>query len=45
MSDYKAQDALPRAKALLGDRGYGVDWFGTASAERNISACIPLRSN
>src|ERR1700730_9201335 len=31
MSDYKGAalmiDALPRAKALLGDRGYDADWL------------------
>ncbi|MFT3967863.1 MAG: hypothetical protein QM690_18485 [Sphingobium sp.] len=45
MSDYKGAilmlDALPRAKALLGDRGYDADWSREALADRNISACIP----
>ena len=31
MSDYKGAalmiDALPRARAMLGDRGYDADWF------------------
>lgn len=31
MSDYKSAalmlDALPRAKALVGDRGYNADWL------------------
>lgn len=49
MSDYKGAalmiDALPRAKALLADRGYDTDWFRAALAERGIAACIPSRSN
>ncbi|MET3900372.1 transposase [Devosia sp. UYZn731] len=32
MSDYKGAalmiEALPRAKAMLGDRGYDADWSG-----------------
>jgi hypothetical protein len=31
MSDYKGAalmlDALPKAKAMLGDRGYDANWF------------------
>ena len=38
-------DALPRAKALLGDRGYDADWLRTALAERKITACIPSKIN
>ena len=49
MSDYKGAalmiDALPRAKQLLGDKGYDADWFRQALAERGITACIPSRSN
>jgi hypothetical protein len=30
-------DALPPAKALLGDRGYDADWFRHALAERGIT--------
>ncbi len=49
MSDYKGAapmvDALPRAKALLGDRGYDADWFLTALADRGIIACIPSKAN
>ena len=45
MSDYKGAalmiDALPQAKAMLGDRGYDADWFRAALAERGITACIP----
>ena len=49
MSDYKGAalmvDALPRANALLGDRGYDADWFRAALAERGIAACIPSKIN
>ena len=41
MSDYKGAalmiDALPRAKALLADRGYDADWFRAALIERGIT--------
>jgi transposase len=49
MSDYKGAalmiDALPRAKALLGDRGYDADWFRQALTARGITPCIPSKSN
>jgi len=49
MSDYKGAalmlDALPEAKAMLGDRGYDADWFRTALLERGIQPCIPSRAN
>jgi transposase len=49
MSDYKGAalmlDALPKAKELLGDRGYDADWFRQALNERGITACIPSKSN
>ena len=49
MSDYKGAalmlDALPPAKALLGDRGYDAGWFRDALAKRGIAACIPSKSN
>ena len=49
MSDYKGAalmlNALPRAKELLGDKGYDADWFRQALAERGITACIPSKSN
>lgn len=38
-------DAFPRAKVLLGDRGYDVDWFRHALVERGITPCIPSKSN
>ena len=49
MSDYRGAalmlDALPPAKALLGDRGYDAGWFRNALAERGIAACIPSKTN
>ncbi len=49
MSDYKGAalmvDALPRAKALLGDKGYDADWFRQALIKRCITPCIPPKSN
>jgi transposase len=49
MSDYKGAalmlDALPPAKALLGDRGYDAGWFRNALAKRGIAACIPSKTN
>jgi transposase len=49
ISDYKGAaqmlDELPRANALLGDRGYDADWVRKALAERNIAACIPSKRN
>lgn len=49
MSDFKGAalmiDAFPKAKSLLGDKGYDADWFRDALAERKIAACIPSKSN
>jgi len=49
MSDYKGAalmiDALPRAKALLADRGYDADWFRAALEQRGITPCIPSKTN
>ena len=46
MSDYKAAalvlGALPRAKTLLGDRGYDADWFRQALADRKITRLHPF---
>lgn len=38
-------DALPRAKALLADRGYDADWFRAALNERGTTHCIPSKVN
>jgi len=49
MSDYKGAalmlDALPPAKAMLGDRGYDANWFRQALAARGIAPCIPSKIN
>ena len=49
MSDYKGAalmlPVLPKARELLGDKGYDADWFRQALAERGITACIPSKSN
>ena len=49
MSDFKGAalmiDAFPKAKTLLGDKGYDADWFRDALAERKIAACIPSKAN
>ena len=49
MSDYKGAalmvDALPKAKELLGDKGYDANWFRQALLERGITPCIPPKSN
>ena len=49
MSDYKGAalmvDALPKAKMMLGDRGYDADWFRLALSERGIAPCIPSKAN
>jgi transposase len=49
MSDHKGAvllfDALPRAKELLGDKGYDSDWFRAALSARGITPCIPPKSN
>jgi transposase len=49
MSDYKGAalmiDAFPKAKSLLGDRGYDADWFRQALADRGITPCIPSKAN
>ena len=49
MSDYKGAalmlDALPRAKAMLGDKSYDADWFRNALIKRGIVPCIPSKTN
>jgi transposase len=49
MSDYKGAalmfDALPRASALIGDKGYDGDWLRQALTARGIAPCIPSKSN
>ena len=38
-------EALPRAKVLIGDRGYDADWFREAPPARGITPCIPSKAN
>jgi transposase len=49
MSDYKGAalmlGKLPKARAMLGDRGYDADWFREALIERGIAPCIPSKAN
>jgi transposase len=49
MSDYKGAalllPSLPKASALLADRGYDADWFRAALIERGITPCIPSKKN
>jgi transposase len=49
MSDYKGAalmlDALPRAKAMVADKGYDASWFRKALAKRGIAPCIPSKTN
>jgi transposase len=49
MSDFKGAalmiGSFPKAKALLGDKGYDADWFRAALATRKIKACIPSKAN
>lgn len=49
MSDFKGAalmiHAFPKAKSLLGDKGYDADRFRDALAQRKIAACIPSKTN
>ena len=49
MSDYNGAammiDALPRAKELIGDKGYDGDWFRQALTACGTTPCIPSKSN
>ena len=38
-------DALPKANAMLGDRGYDADWFRGALIAKGITPCIPSKAN
>ena len=43
MSDYKGAalmfDALPKATAMLGDRGYDADWFRGVLTAKSLAPC------
>jgi transposase len=49
VSDFRAAahlfDSIPKAKQLLGDKGYDADWFREGLIERGITPCIPHKSN
>ena len=49
MSDYKGAalmlDALPNARAMLGDWGYDADWFRATLTAHGITPCIPSKAN
>ena len=49
MSDHKGAAlmfaSLPKARELLGDKGYDPGWFREALAERGITACFTSKSN
>mgnify|MGYP007120792082 CR=1 FL=1 len=49
MSDYKGAalmvEVLPKARVMLGDRGYDADWFRAALTKRGIAPCIPSKAN
>ena len=49
MSDFKGAalivDRLPKARTLIGDKGYDADWLRAALAARGIAPCIPPRAN
>jgi transposase len=49
MSDYKGAalmlPVMPKAKALLADKGYDADWFRAALTKRGLAAFIPSKSN
>lgn len=49
MSDFKGTmlmiDAFPKAKILLGDKGYDADRFRSALADQDITAYIPSKAN
>ena len=49
MSDYNGAvlmfDALPRAQAMIADKGYDGDWFRQALTQRGTTPCIPSKSN
>src|SRR5690606_39256470 len=49
ISDYTGAaallDDLPKAKWLLGDRGYNADWFREALQAKGTKPCIPGRKS
>ena len=49
MSDYKGAAlmfvSLPKATAMLGDRGYDADWFRGALTAKSLAPCILSKIN
>jgi len=49
MSDYKGArhivQSLPRARYMLGDRGYDAGWLREALRGKGIEPCIPPKKN
>lgn len=49
VSDFKGAallvDTLPKAQALLGDRGYDANWFRKTLKDKRIDPCIPSKRN
>lgn len=49
VSDYRGAEilleALPAAKHLLADRGYGANWFREGLRHKGITPCIPSKKN
>ena len=37
--------AVPKARELLGDKGYDADWLRAALADRGLQPCFPATSN
>ena len=38
-------DAFPKAKSLLGDKGFDADWLRQALTERGITPCISSKTH
>ena len=49
MSEFKGAGlmlpAIPKARELLGDKGYDAVWYRAAHADRGIQPCIPSKTN
>jgi hypothetical protein len=49
MSDYKGArmllPSLPKAKALVANRGYDAAWFRVALQAKGIRPCMPAKRN
>lgn len=49
VSDYKGAEyllpLLPKAKEMIGDRGYDADWFRAALKSKGMKPCIPPKKN